>query len=177
MVIDDENEEQDSKNVPPKKNDSRNQASRIDESENSKLGSKDVPDDEDDDGKYNLRKRTRKENPYYYCEFSDEDKPENGGRKRMKKFEDDYDPNDEESSNQKYQMNKQTNQANMSMGSMMDQNTMNNQMMMQQMASRNQQMMNMPNLNDSAGSLNQMMGGYNQAQMSQQNYMVSKLLY
>lgn len=92
----------------------------------------------------------------------------------MKKYEDDYDPNEEESSNQKYQMNKQTNQANMSMGSMMDQNTMNNQMMMQQMASRNPQMMNMPNLNDSAGTLNQMMGGYNQAQMSQQNYMQQK---
>lgn len=65
MGIDDENDEQDSKNVPPKKID-RNQASRRDESENSKLGSKEVPDDEDDDGKYNLRKRTRKENPYYY---------------------------------------------------------------------------------------------------------------
>jgi hypothetical protein len=171
LAIDDENEEQDSKNVPPKKID-RNQASRRDESENSKLGSKEVPEDEDDDGKYNLRRRTRKENPYYYCELSDEDKPDNGARKRMKKYEDEYDPNEDESSNQKYQMNKQGNQANMSMGSMMDQNTMNNQMMMQQMASRNSQMMNMPNLNDSAGALNQMMGGYGQTQMSQQNYMV-----
>ena len=91
----------------------------------------------------------------------------------MKKYEDDYDPGEEENSNQKYNMNKQMNQPNMNMGNAMDQNAMNNQMMMQQMASRNQQMMNMPNLNDSAGTLNQMMGGYNQAQMPQQNYMVS----
>jgi len=44
----------------------RNQSSRRDESEPSKVDSKNVPEDEDDDGKYNLRKRTRKENPYYY---------------------------------------------------------------------------------------------------------------
>ena len=152
----------------------RNQVSRREESDNSKGGSKDGPDDEDDDGKYNLRKRTRKENPYYY-EFSDDDKQENVGRKRMKKFEDEYDPNEEENSNQKY-MNKQQNQPNMSMGNMMDQNALSTQMMMQQMASRNQQMMNMPNLNESSGALNQMMGGYNQAQMSPQNYMVNLIL-
>ena len=54
----------------------------------------------------------------------------------------------------------------------MDQNAMNSQMMMQQMANRGQQMMNMPNLNDSAGGLNQMMNGFNQNPMSQQNFMV-----
>lgn len=65
MNVDDEEDEPNSKNFPPNKMD-RNQSSRRDESEPSKVDSKNVPEDEDDDGKYNLRKRTRKENPYYY---------------------------------------------------------------------------------------------------------------
>jgi hypothetical protein len=167
----DEEDEPNSKNFQQNKVD-RNQSSRRDESEPSKNDSKNVPDDEDDDGKYNLRKRTRKENPYYYCELSDEDKPDGQNRKRMKKYEDEYDPNEEAPSTQKFQANKQANQLGMGMQGNMDQNAMNNQMMMQQMANRSQQMMNMPNLNDSAGNLNQMMSGFNQNPMGQQNYMV-----
>jgi hypothetical protein len=51
----------------------------------------------------------------------------------------------------------------------MSQNMMN-QMMMQQMTGRNPAMMNIPSINETSGNLNNMMAGFNQNPMPQQNY-------
>lgn len=112
---------------------------------------------EDEDGKYNLRRRTRKENPYYYCELSDDEGKPEGSRKKAKKYEGDYDPDQDESNpthNKSY--GKQGGQSQMNQPGM-DQNYMAGQMMMQHMAGRNP-MMNMPNLNETSGNMNPMMG-------------------
>jgi len=147
---------QDDPNKKPKGQDGENRDNQRNEDKVKKM----EPEGEDDDGKYNLRKRTRKENPYYYCELSDgeEGGKGEGGRKRQKKYEEDYDPNQDQSSHEKY-TEKQANQSNMNQN--LDVNSMNNQMMMHQMARGNQPgMMNMPNLNDAASALNPMMSGY-----------------
>lgn len=125
--------------------------------------SKKIDDEgEGEAGNYNLRKRPRKENPYYYCELSDGDDANKGeGRKRQKKFEEDYDPNQDVEEDD-YKSGKQgNNQPNMNQQQNMAQNNMNNQMMMQQMMNRNQQnMMGMAGLNDTSAALNQMMGPF-----------------
>lgn len=131
---------------------------------------------EDEDGKYNLRKRSRKELPHYYCELSD-DENKGDGRKRQKKGEEDYDPDQDEENEERRNKQNAQNAANANGGQGFGmQNQMNpammNQMMMQQMGGN--PMMGMPNLNDTSANLNNMnnmMGGqFSQNPMGQQNY-------
>ncbi|CAI2385603.1 unnamed protein product [Moneuplotes crassus] len=131
--------------------------------------------DEDPEGKYNLRKRSRKEIPSYYDEFSDEENKPDRRHKKQKNEEEDYDPEqDEEDDNNPKNKFHQQDQNNFSGGQNQMDNYMMQQMMMQQMYNNSAMGEGMPNVNQISSNLNNMnnmMGSqYPQNQMAQQNF-------